>query len=267
MTVVPAFGGCLWPVDTACFTTEWETYSPEVQARARALASSTLGRLTGNRVGNCPVKVRPCKAGCTPGYMPYMSAYGRTAFQPQINLYGDWVNACGCTPECSCVELCEVHLPAPVGRIDQVKVDGAVVAPANYRVDNGRTLVWTGAGECLWPVCQDMSKPDTEPGTFSVTYLNAHPVDSLGAYAAGVLAMEFGSACSGNSCRLPSGVTSIVRQGISMEIATGAFPNGLTGLREVDTFIALWNPDGLKRQSTVWSPDQRRARLVTGGIG
>ena len=33
---------------------------PEVQDRAPGLASATLRRLTGYRVGGCPITVRPC---------------------------------------------------------------------------------------------------------------------------------------------------------------------------------------------------------------
>lgn len=253
---------CVWPVDTACFTDEWDTFSQEVQTRAIALASSTLERLTAYRVRNCPVTVRPCKAGCSTG-SPYVPAYGNFFFDPHINGFGNWVNSCGCTVSCSCSPLCEVVLPGPVGRIDSVKVDGQVISPSKYRVDNGNTLVWTGAETCPWPICQEMRLPDTEVGTFSVTYLNAFPVDSLGSYAAGVLSMEFAKACAGNRCNLPTGVTHVVRQGITMEIASGAFPGGLTGLREVDTFLALWNPGQLTRPTGVWSPDVRRPRITT----
>lgn len=172
-----------------------------------------------------------------------------------------WVNSCGCSTECSCTSLCTVTLPAPVGTIYEVRVDGVAVPPTNYRVD-GSTLVWTGAEECPWPSCQDLSLPDTEPGTFSVTYLNSYPVDQLGAYACAVLAMEYARACEGNACRLPDGITAVVRQGVSFEVTTGAFPGGMTGIREVDSYIAIWNPDGLQRAPSVWTPDLPTARII-----
>ena len=262
MTVTPeppAYGGCPWPVDTACFTSEWDSFSPEVQQRAIALASSTLQRLTGNRVGNCSVTVRPCKAACAKNG-PMRLYYGYGAFNPYINSLGQWVNGCGHSASgCSCIQLCEVRLPRPVGRVDEVMLDGSVVDPANYFVSDNK-LIWAGDG-CPWPACQDLSKPDTEVGTFSVTYLNAYPVDSLGAYAAGTLAMEYAKACGGGRCRLPAGVTTVVRQGVTMEIASGAFPDGLTGIREVDAYLALWNPMGLQRQGAVWSPDVHRPQV------
>jgi hypothetical protein len=259
MTVTPVQAGCPWPVDPACLGDQWDSLDDEVKDRATMLASETLRRLTGYRVGGCPVTVRPCKASCaSTAAMPFYT--GGPLF-PHITAGGFWVNSCNCTHDCSCAELCEVTLPAPVGVVYAVKVDGIELDPLDYRVDGNR-LVWTGISDCPWPICQNLALPDTEPGTFSVTYLNAWPVDTLGAYACGVLAYEYAQACSGNKCRLPNNVTSLSRQGVSMEIATGAFPGGFTGIREVDAFIAIWNPNAVREQTRVWSPDIRPPRVI-----
>jgi hypothetical protein len=245
------YPGCEWPIDDACFTTEWDGYDQTIQDRALALASATLRRLTGYRVGGCPITVRPCKRGCaeTHGDLGFWSG---SQFHPHVSAFGYWVNSCGCTtPDCSCTMLDKITLPAPIGEVVEVKIDGDTVTDF---VRYGNTLVATGA--TVWPACQDLTLADTEVGTFSVRYLNAYPVDSLGAYAAGVLAVEYARACAGNICQLPPGVTTIVRQGVTMEIASGAFPGGITGIREVDTYVALWNPQGIRQQATVWSPDQ-----------
>lgn len=258
--------GCPWPVDAACFEDAWDNYDDDVKTRSVMFASLTLRRLTGYRVGGCPVTVRPCKASCWGGYLPsfyvMQGAYGSFAgYWPHINEAGYWVNSCGHAQDCSCSALCEVELPGPVGRVDAVKVDGVAVVPSKYRADGNR-LVWTDPGACPWPICQDLSKPDTVSGTFSVTYLNGYPVDSIGAYAAGVLANEYAKACTGGQCRLPTGVTSIARQGVSFTVASGAFPGGLTGIREVDGFIAMWNPKGKTEGPRVWSPDVRAPRVM-----
>jgi hypothetical protein len=257
---LPEYPGCPWPVDPACFEDTWDALDSSVQDRAVALASATLTRLTGYRVGNCPITVRPCKRSCADGALSYADMHSTFGPWWPVNYGGVWTNSCGCTTDCSCAALCEVVLPGPVGRIDSVKVDGTALARNEFRVD-GRRLVWTGAGDCPWPACQDLSKGDDAAGTFSVTYLNAYPVDGLGAYAAGITANEFAKACTGGKCRLPSGVTSIARQGISMDLATGAFPNGLTGIREVDAYIALWNPNPIRQQAKVWSPDLSQPRV------
>jgi hypothetical protein len=253
----PDFHGCLWPVDEGCLGDEWAELDESLQTRALALASATLHRLTGYRVGGCPVTVRPCSGGCITQMTPdfWHRGYGG----PYIRTDGEWVNACG-HHDCTCSVACEITLPGPVGAIYEVKVDGEIVDPTDYRLDGNR-LVWLGA-DCGWPVQQDITLPDTDDGTFSVRYLNSYPVDGNGAYAVAVLAMEYAKACAGKKCRLPSGVTQVSRQGVSFEIPSGAFPDGLTGIREVDAFIALWNPNGLRQAVGVLNISQRRNRVV-----
>lgn len=248
---------CEWPIDASCAQTEWDAYPEPVRQRAAGLAGATLRRLSGYRVGGCPILVRPCVLGCTD-----IALYRSRGWGPSQLADGSWVNSCGCTTDCSCTALCEVRLAAPVGPITAVKVDGAVVPASDYRVDGDR-LVWTGASDCPWPTCQDMTQDDDQPGTFSVEYLNAHAPDSLAAYAAGVLAIEFAKACTGGKCRLPANVTSVTRQGVQFEIAAGSFPSGMTGLREVDAWIGLWNPDALRQSSQVWWPGRRDPRVVS----
>jgi len=260
---VPGYGGCPWPVDPACFGEEWDAYDEEVKARAVALASSTLARLTGYRVGTCPITVRPCKPQRAAREYHSLLYYYSPAFTP-LNLGGAWINSCGCAPPCSCTTACEVTLPAPVTRVEEVKVNGDVIDPENYRIDNGNILVWQASEECPFPASQNLALADTEDGTFAVTYLNAYPVDANGAYAAGVLSAEYARACGGQSCRLPAGVTTVVRQGLTMEIPSGAFPGGLTGIREVDAYIALWNPLGLIGATRVYTPDMAQPRYRTG---
>lgn len=252
----PLYGGCVWPLTfSAAQQDDWDSIDPVVQEQAAALASSTLERLTARRVGNCPIVVRPCRPEPLD---PFLGAtYWQSGYVP-VNYNGVWSNVCF-GPGMSCAP-CEVPLPPPVTTVLEVKVDGDVIPVDDYRVDNVRYLTWQGTGDCPFPSTQDLSKPDTEVGTFSVTYLNAYPVDSLGAMAAGILALEFARALSDESCGLPPNVTQVVRQGVSFTLETGAFPSGMTGLREVDTFIGLWNPNNRSRGASVWSPSMSRMR-------
>jgi hypothetical protein len=209
---------------------------------------ATMRSLTAYRVGGCPITVRPCRARCWP---TVEGSWAGPVFTPFIYA-GNWVNSCGCNSDhCSCAALCKAALPPPVGPVGEVKVDGAVLPPAAYTVQD-RWLVRTDGG--CWPYCQDLTDPDTAPGTFAVTYLRGAPVDALASSAAGVLACEFAKACSGANCRLPSGVTSVVRAGVAYEVGAAAFPSGFTGIREVDAVIRLWNPKGI-RPWLIWSPD------------
>lgn len=236
-----------WEIDEGCCA-NWEDYDSDVTDRATFLATSTLRSLTGYIVGGCPVTVRPCsQAACDS-----IARYGADYWISPILWAGTWSN-CGCTSGC-------IHngltLPRPVGYVAEVKVDGVVLASNAYRVLNGNILIRTDGQR--WPTTQDLTKDDTETGTWSVTYLNGYPVDANGAYAAGILACEFAKACSGGACALPPGVTSIIRQGVAMSIPTGAFPDGLTGIRAVDAYIRAWNPHGLKSRPSVWTPNSGR---------
>jgi len=257
----PVYEPCsLWPVDPACLTDDWNGLSPEIQARSLALASATLRRLSGYRVTNCPVSVRPCKPSCAAACGPYYSAlYTGPGWQPHIGVEGLWVNTCSHLSDCSCGPLCEIILPGPVGEIVEVDIGGTLLT--DYAVQGNR-LVYTGSGDCPFPTCQDLAAAPGEPNTFTVTYINGYPPDALASYAVGILAMEFAKACTGGKCKLPNGTTSVVRQGVSIEIAAGSFPGGNTGIREVDAWIALWRPEGSPRWAPrVWSPDGGAPRI------
>lgn len=234
---------------------EWFTLTDAMRDRGRVLASRTMERLTGHRVGVCPVTIRPCRVHT--GNCEFDA--GSLTGVGVVNWAGQWTNQ-GCSR--GCAYRCELPLPAPVGRVDQVKVNGLVLDPGEYRVDDGYLLTWTGDGECPFPFGQNIAAPDDQPGTMSVTYVNAHLPGPDGVAAAAVLALEYALACSGRKCRLPDGVTTIVRQGISMTLTPGSFPDGKTGIREVDAYLGVWNPYGLLTASQVWSPDLTTNRVV-----
>jgi hypothetical protein len=144
-----------------------------------------------------------------------------------------------------------IYLEAPVGAIDSVTVAGLPLDPAAYAVENGNLLVRTdGAG---WPV-----------GALAITYQNSYPADALAAKVAGVLALEYYRMLSGaQKCRLSTRVTNVARQGMTMEIEPGLFPNNETGVPEVDHFIKQWNPNGATSRGGVITPDLVPHRTVT----
>lgn len=258
-TCIPASTdwGCAYTPD------EIAALDPAKKLRAESLAWSTLQSLTGYQLAICPIVARPCKKLCYPSVYREAPVSGSGPFSPSINAQGMWVNSCGCgnRDACGCGIIHEIVLPGPIGWVAKVEIDGATLDPSAYRVDNGNRLVRIDGD--AWPSCQDMAAELTEDNTFGVTYYQGAYPDANANFAAGKLATEFYKACSGNKCALPAGVTTVTRQGVTMEIQTGLWPNGYTGLREVDAFISILNPYGLRQPSRSFSPESRRARTTT----
>jgi hypothetical protein len=247
-SVPPPMAACDWEPDEECFGQDYGTLNETQRQFALSLASATLRHLSGYRVGGCPITVRP-NPGRGQCFVPYVGV--PSSLSPGVDSAGRWVNGCG---HSSSYDPRVITLPGPVGTIYEVRIDGVEVDPENYR-HQGRSLVWQGDPSSGWPRTQDVHLADTEPGTFSVTYRNSYEPDSAGRCVVAILAGEFGKAISGKGkCRLPSNVTSLTRQGISMDFITGVFADGRTGIREVDAWISLWNPQNLRQQSKVWYP-------------
>jgi len=260
---LPDLPSLCWPVDWSCVPNE-DDIDPVVKVRSEALATSALRSLTGYQVGGCPIQVRPCSLGCgqASGYQVWPIT-GQPGVGPFINAAGRWVNGCGCGTSCSCTTLSEVLLPGPVGRVDQVLLDGDVLPATAYRIDNGNRLVRTDG--LTWPVCQDMSKPPTADGTFAVTYVRGIVPDGTAAYAAGLLAYEFAKACGGQNCGLPTNVSQIARSGVTYDIEPGTFPNNATGIFAVDAWLRTINPYAVTLPAAVYSIDRPSTRVTTFG--
>lgn len=252
-----------WDVRWPCAI---ECGSPEVTGQAVEVATEVIWALSGRQFGLCTVTLRPCRRQCDkfPWPGPDQVSWAGTGWVSPTLVAGQWFNVTctKCVNGCSCTSISEVVLPAPVHDVVQVKVDGVVVSGSGYRLDDNRVLVRLGAD---WPTCNDLALDDTHPGTWSVTARYGLEVPAGGAWAVGELACELVKAmCGDDDCRLPRNVTQLVRQGVTIE-----FPDikellitGLTGLYLVDQFIAVWNPNRLKRRSGTYSvdtPPHRRA--------
>lgn len=261
---------CYPPADWSCYP-DVQNLDPAIKTRSELLGWSAFNSLIAYQVpGTCPIIVRPCSKRCTIGtwYESHAGTQGRFAganngtFSPYVGMNGQWVNACGCsTSDCSCTTVHQVRLPGPVGAITQVTLNGTVIPPSAYRVDNGIWLVRQD-GE-VWPTCQDMNLPAGDDGTFVVEYIRGYPINPLFAVAAGRLAAEFAKACNGDACALPTNVTALTRQGVSMEFEANPFAGGTTGMPDVDAIVKIFNPYGHKTPPRVWSPDLPEPRMQT----
>lgn len=251
-----------WPVTWTC---DVETLNPAVTGVAVSMATEALWALTGMRFGTCEITLRPCARSC--GDQGFFDDFGppwQAGWSyPQPALIGGlWFNlGCGsCSGDCSCSTVSEVVLPAPVNTVVEVLIDGTPLVTGAYRVDNHRLLVRTDGG--VWPTCNDLSKDDTEAGTWSVRATYGEALPDGAALAVGQLACEIAKAASGGDCKLPAGLQQLVRQGVTISYPDVGelFRQGRTGLYLVDMFVATWNPSGLRQRSRVYSVDRPTVR-------
>jgi hypothetical protein len=173
----------IWPIDWPP-SVDLSAYDPYHVQVAEMAASATMRLLTLYRVGGLPITVMPCTGTCAFPSMPFsgpaQSGNSYLPFYPILLASGAYAN-CFCGASCECEARATVLLGTPVGRIDEVKVDGVVLPSSAYRVEDGNKLVrLDGEG---WPACSGDG--------FTVTYLNGYEVDVLGQAAGGILAAEY----------------------------------------------------------------------------
>lgn len=175
------------------------------------------------------------------------------------------VHSCGRPPERAggCGPLSEITLGAyPVRQVTEVRIDGQVIDPTTYRVDDHRWLVRIDqTGPTSWPCCQSLDlNPLVDLDTFQVTFEWGMAPPVAGVEAARQLAIELAKGASGNPCNLPQRVLSLTVPGATYTMLDPLtfLDKGRTGLYFVDLFLRAVNPYGLARRSSVISPDIRR---------
>lgn len=228
----------------------------QVAQDASDLLFEISGRLYAGECG--PRTVRPACDSCFCGYQVLSRGYVIGPWD-----YGYPLMLCD-----SCLIACSPSLiklaGVPVREVTEVLIDGDVVDPTTYRVFNDRYLQRLDNGH--WPTSQNLTLADTEDGTFSITYTYGADPPALGVAAAASIACEMFKACdnaTSGACVLPTGVTRITRQGITIDrlaFTSWGFREGrwATGLPLVDAFLATVNPAGLQRRPVFWSPGKRQ---------
>lgn len=142
----------------------------------------------------------------------------------------------------------------PVIAVDEVVIDGEVLDPAAYRVDNHRWLVRLDGGR--WP-CVPPHRHADDAFLVSVLYGGAPP--ELGERATVDLTRQLLLAtCGDGGCTLSAQAKSVVREGVALDFVVGgiteALKNGNTGVPSCDLAIFSYNPNGLRRRARVLQP-------------
>ena len=250
---------CGWTVTQCGCGKCWDTYTNTVQTGAEHLAAMVMWAATGRQYGRCEIVVRPCaREALDPQYRTYPVDWSTLGGgSGPYTLGGVWYNGpVGCEESCDCsAGTRELVLDGPTttASITSVTLSGILLAPAAYRVLDGRRLIRIDGS--AWPTCDD---PSADPAPIEVTYLIGLPVPPAVQVAFERLACEFARACSGAPCALPQQLRSLTRQGVELQVeqlpidTTGPL---LTGIREVDLVIRAVNPRGRQARSMVISPD------------
>lgn len=257
------------------------TADPQLADAAAVEASMVLYELSARqfagRVG--PITVRPVwnqGFGCWGGA-------GDWSYGGYIWMWLDGVGGYGWSGEQGELlgPLSRVKLSGyPVREITQVKINGEVLSPTytdgapTYRLDGWRALTRMDnpdepSLQKQWPIQQNLALNDDQPGTFSISYTFGVDPPIAGIAAARQLACQLLLAQQGKACQLPTGVTKITGNGVTMERGvlgqwardpkSGAW---ITGLVLVDTFLAAYNGRGLRRRPAVLGDATRYAPIL-----
>jgi len=232
-----------------------------VRAASRRVYEVTMGAFPG-----CMTSlIRPCRRFCStpaerlsmmgllqkarlPPALPYIVDDG-----PAPVLANLWACDCGFDP-CTCTNLDALVLPyRPVHEVTEVKIDGEVftdwklVGARLYRTDGKR-----------WPTCNDTTKPDTEPGTWSVTErwgtsLPPDGVPLVAAYACELARL----ACGSKKCALPDGLRVVSRPGVEYAVVDYGYRGQVIGGRSRSNTLPL----------TGYNPLDDWLVVLLGGIG
>lgn len=191
------------------------------------VASEILFVLSGNRfTGECSVTVRPLPTDC-------IVRDGRS-FVYDTRMW-------------------------PVKSVTSVVINGSPVDVSGVSIDDGRWLVRTDGG--VWPLAQRLDLPTTQVGTWAITVVYGESPPPSGKLAArvlaGELALSIGTDEQRKCCRLSKRVQNVTRQGVSMVLLDPFqfLDKGRLGIFEVDSFLMTHNPEGLRGEPTVSSPD------------
>lgn len=248
-----------WPLEPTMLPAGWSAGALTAeQTSARDAAQDILNRLSGGKFGVCQLTIRPIWrswAFTQYGIMGASSSpWGPVLFDGRVYA----TMGCGCGgPGCGHPwPGTQIELPAPVQGVDQVLINGQIVPPTAYRVDDKKYLVRTDGA--LWPYWNDLNRAVGEADTFAVTLHRGIPVPAGGRGAVTALAVEIAKARAGDkACRLPARVTQIVREGVTYTMLDNlAFlDKGRVGMPEVDMWLAAVNPNSARSRMAAWSPD------------
>ena len=141
-----------------------------------------------------------------------------------------------------------IPLPGPSTAVTQVKIDGVVLNASEYGIYEGNCL-FRRVGS--WPTSNDITKANTEEGTFTITYSFGNAPTRITVMATVELVCQMMKDPTTLS-RL-RGVTSANVQGVSVSLDAAEDAEAL-GIPAVGRFLDRFAPRGLGALG-VWTPE------------
>lgn len=226
---------CPWPVDAdGCGLADLNKDDP-VYIASIATASSIMTRLSAYTVGTCDVEIRPleqcpsCRKWCCGG-------------ADALYLQGPF--------------------SIPVWDVTKVRLGADEYPESSWRFDRESRLLYRVPPD-VWPKRDEKWSNAGEGEAFVVDATVGTPPDAWALDVCARLVAELYLSCTGKKCRLPSNVTSVTAQGISVRLRDN----------EVNTFIpelGAWvngvNPHNARLPGTVFSPDLAAVRRGSPGV-
>lgn len=159
----------------------------------------------------------------------------------------------------SCFACCSVDmlpLRGPVIEVTEVKIDGVALDPSEYELTPRNMLyrVSTGTRPQSWPSSQALWKPDSEDGTFSVTYTHGmeEPYPTWVVNADVELACDMANFQVNGKGRLPSDTVGVQYQGLSIQRRASILANNVDAFPALQRFMGAvgggamaYSPDGI----------------------
>lgn len=218
--------------DLDCFADDLDEEATALLELAVSASNEVLFALSGSQyTGECTTTIRPTACSCC----------GRQ----ECEYPGRWSDVT------SAIGLGYF----PVKSIGTVTVDGNVVAPTAYALEENYWLVRKDGYH--WPCQQHRGLPNTEYGTWTVDIVHGEDPPSMGIIANRAFACELFMGLTGDaSCALPKNVINITRLGVSVAVTdlTQALANRRTGVYAVDLFLQTYNKEDLEDSFAIGVP-------------
>jgi hypothetical protein len=151
-----------------------------------------------------------------------------------------------------------------IGGVYAVKLPRDTVTEVTSVTINGVPFTSYNLTRSGWLERVDGNSWDVCSGATVVNYRHGEPPPLGGVQACVTLGIELARDMYGiGKCRLPKRVSSVTRQGVTVDIVDSLdiLERGGTGLTSVDLWLRAVNPEALPQRAGVWSPDLPRTML------